>query len=136
MGLTPRRNKAGIFPALNSRGRDADKGGSAARATEHLDDVLGWGHVRNIRTYRAVCNGSFAQTARAFLSHNKHMVDHADNGAAAAALKALRERSGLGVREVARLLDLPSSTYATYERSYKKELLPVEMAKKLAPIFA
>jgi phage repressor protein C with HTH and peptisase S24 domain len=70
------------------------------------------------------------------LSHNARMARLVENGGAAAALKSLRERSGLGVREVARLLDLPSSTYATYERSYKKDLLPVDLAKKLGPILA
>jgi SOS-response transcriptional repressor LexA len=64
------------------------------------------------------------------------MVDESVGGRAAAALKALRERSGFGVREVARHLDIPSSTYATYERTYKKDLLPLDLARKLVPILA
>jgi SOS-response transcriptional repressor LexA len=64
------------------------------------------------------------------------MLDQENGGAGAAGLKALRERTHLGVREVARLLGVASSTYASYERTYKKALLPVDLVAKLAPILA
>jgi transcriptional regulator with XRE-family HTH domain len=52
-------------------------------------------------------------------------------------LKALRERSGLSVRKLAAELDMPASTYAAYEdpAKFKKPILPLEFAKKIAAIF-
>ena len=47
-------------------------------------------------------------------------------------LKALRERSGLSVRDVAKLLGVPTSTYSTYERTaYKKPYLPLSLSRGL-----
>ncbi|MFY7850269.1 MAG: helix-turn-helix domain-containing protein [Brevundimonas sp.] len=51
-------------------------------------------------------------------------------------LKALRERTGLSVREVARRLGKPASTYATYEDRYKKPFLPHELVAELLPVFS
>lgn len=53
---------------------------------------------------------------------------------AAARLKALREQSGLTVREVARLIDRPASTYASYEDKYKKPFLPLDLVRALVPV--
>jgi hypothetical protein len=54
---------------------------------------------------------------------------------AAKALKRLRERSGLGVREVADRLGKKGSSYAYYEDEYKKPYLPLDLINALAPIF-
>ena len=53
---------------------------------------------------------------------------------AAIRLKAMREAAGLSVRELASLLDMPSSTYGNYEARYKKPYLPVAFAKNLADV--
>jgi phage repressor protein C with HTH and peptisase S24 domain len=55
---------------------------------------------------------------------------------AALALKRLRERTGLSVREVAAKLGRPGSSYASYEDKYKKPFLPVDLIKLLIPVFA
>ena len=53
---------------------------------------------------------------------------------AAARLKALRLRAGLGVREMAAKLDLPPSTYASYELTFKKTYLPQDLTKAILRI--
>ncbi len=55
--------------------------------------------------------------------------------AAATALKRLREKTGLSVREVAKALGRPASSYATYEDAYKKPFLPPELVRGLIPVF-
>ena len=57
-----------------------------------------------------------------------------DRNQASRALKALRERSGLSVRDVAAGLNIPLSTYSSYERTFKKQFLPMELVTKLAPL--
>jgi phage repressor protein C with HTH and peptisase S24 domain/DNA-binding XRE family transcriptional regulator len=54
---------------------------------------------------------------------------------AAQKLKELRERTGLTVREVARLIGKPASSYASYEDKYKKPYLPITLVKDLEPHF-
>lgn len=54
---------------------------------------------------------------------------------AALGLKRLRERTKMSVREVAKALEKPVSTYASYEDKYKKPYLPVALVKDLLPIF-
>lgn len=55
-------------------------------------------------------------------------------------LKALRNRTQpkISSRDVATALDMPASTYAAYEdpKKYKKPVLPFQLAKSLAAIFA
>lgn len=52
-------------------------------------------------------------------------------------LKALRTKAGLSVREVAAFLEMPASTYAHYETPrYKKPYIPLDLAEKLAVLFA
>lgn len=52
-------------------------------------------------------------------------------------LKALRERSGLSVREVVDQLRVPLSTYSSKERStYKRHYLPREWAENLVSVLA
>jgi phage repressor protein C with HTH and peptisase S24 domain len=60
-----------------------------------------------------------------------------DFGPVTAQLKALRERAGLTVRATAEALDMPASSYAVYEdgKRYKKGLIPVPLAQKLADLF-
>lgn len=53
---------------------------------------------------------------------------------AALGLKALRERTPLSVRDVAKALGKPPSTYSFYEDGFKGPSLPVEMVKDLEPI--
>jgi hypothetical protein len=57
------------------------------------------------------------------------------SSAVARQLKALRERTGLSVREVAEKLKRPPSSYQWYEDEYKKEFLPMDLVSKLLPIF-
>lgn len=64
-------------------------------------------------------------------SHNEYM-----GKTVAKQLKALRKQTGLTVRELAAELDMPYTTYSNYENRYKKPYLPVELCRKLAPIFA
>jgi len=60
----------------------------------------------------------------------------AEKSKAGAALKRIRVETGLSVREMAKRLEMPQgSSYSYYENDYKKECLPVELAKKLIPIF-
>jgi hypothetical protein len=54
---------------------------------------------------------------------------------AARNLKKMRERTGLTVRETARLIEMPTSTYASYEDKFKKPYLPVDLVKSLEPHF-
>jgi phage repressor protein C with HTH and peptisase S24 domain len=52
-------------------------------------------------------------------------------------LKQLRQRAGLSIREVAHALGMEhGSSYQHYEDRFRKPLLPLEMAQRLAPIFA
>lgn len=57
-----------------------------------------------------------------------------------ARLKALRERTTprYSVRSLAQALDMPASTYAAYEdeKKFKKPILPLDFAKRLAVLFA
>jgi len=51
-------------------------------------------------------------------------------------LKQLRQRAGLSIREVAHALGMEhGSSYQHYEDRFRKPLLPLEMAQRLAPIF-
>lgn len=51
-------------------------------------------------------------------------------------IKALREKSGLTVRELARRLDVPLGTYANYEtQRTKRPYLAMEWAEKLADAY-
>ncbi|ROQ00473.1 phage repressor protein C with HTH and peptisase S24 domain [Stella humosa] len=54
----------------------------------------------------------------------------------ALALKALRERAGLTVRDVARELGKSPSGYAFYENDYKRPYLPAELTKPMAELLA
>jgi hypothetical protein len=54
---------------------------------------------------------------------------------AALALKRMRERTGLSVREVAARLEKPGSSYASYEDKYRKPYLPVDLVRALIPVF-
>lgn len=54
---------------------------------------------------------------------------------AAEKLKALRERAGVSVRSMASSLGMASSnTYTHYESRYKKDLLPLDLASRVADI--
>ncbi len=50
-------------------------------------------------------------------------------------LKGLRERTDLTVQQVADVVGMPKSTYASYEDKYDKEFLPVRLVLKLIPLF-
>jgi len=57
--------------------------------------------------------------------------------AASRKLKALRQRAGLSIRQVAQALGMEyGSSYQHYEDRFKKPLLPLELVLKLVPIFA
>ncbi len=66
--------------------------------------------------------------------YNSAMADASPN---ARKLKLLRQRAGLSIREVAHALGMEhGSSYQHYEDRYRKALLPLELMRKLAPIFA
>lgn len=46
-------------------------------------------------------------------------------------LKALRNKAGLSVRALGVALEMPATTYASYEDKYKKPFIPIELANKL-----
>jgi transcriptional regulator with XRE-family HTH domain len=51
-------------------------------------------------------------------------------------LKQLRQKAGLSIREVAQALGMDhGSSYQHYEDRYKKPLLPLDLVRRLAPIF-
>lgn len=54
---------------------------------------------------------------------------------AATALKRLRVKAKMSVREVADALDRPPSTYASYEDKFKKPFLPLDLVHALVPVF-
>ena len=51
-----------------------------------------------------------------------------------AALRALRKRSGRPVQAIADALKVPKSTYYSYERTYKRLFLPMELVHGLLPV--
>ncbi len=55
---------------------------------------------------------------------------------AARALKRLRERAGLPMREVSEKLGWTLTRYQHYEDRYRRRYLPLELAEQLADIFA
>lgn len=59
-----------------------------------------------------------------------------ENSTTSRALKALRQRSGMSVQEVADALGRPKSTYASYEDKFKKDYLPPELVLKLADVWS
>lgn len=65
------------------------------------------------------------------MSHNADMDQ--DGTSVAARLKELRLRSGLGLREVAGLIGRSPSSYADYERTYKKRFQPMDLLQALRP---
>jgi hypothetical protein len=56
-----------------------------------------------------------------------------DERSAAVRLKELRLRAGLGLREIAGLIGRSPSSYADYERTYKKRYQPMELVEALVP---
>lgn len=60
-----------------------------------------------------------------------------ETGDIGARLKALRERAGVSVRDMAAALGMSSpSSYTHYEVRFKKPYLPTELAEQIAPILA
>lgn len=55
---------------------------------------------------------------------------------AALALKRLRERTGLSVREAARAADLKPSSYSYYEDKFKGDFLPAKLVRALSGVFS
>lgn len=66
--------------------------------------------------------------------YNKNMVEPSP---ISRRLKLLRQRAGLSIREVAHALGMEhGSSYQHYEDRFRKPHLPLELAQRLAPIFA
>lgn len=72
--------------------------------------------------------------AKAILAYTAPM---AEGSSASRGLKALRRRAGLSIREVAHALGMEhGSSYQHYEDRYRKPLLPLDLVRRLVPIFA
>jgi SOS-response transcriptional repressor LexA/DNA-binding transcriptional regulator YiaG len=94
--------------------------------------------VRNLRSFLRTVNAICAQTDSETVVHNAHMTDFddkSDRSPVCDKLKALRQEAKMSVREVAEAIGVPGSTYASYERRYKKPYLPVSLIMSLRPIF-
>jgi phage repressor protein C with HTH and peptisase S24 domain/DNA-binding XRE family transcriptional regulator len=50
-------------------------------------------------------------------------------------LRALRAKAGISVRDLARRLDVPASTYSNYEVRFKGRYLPVDFAHRLVAAY-
>jgi phage repressor protein C with HTH and peptisase S24 domain len=79
---------------------------------------------------RTKVNEHFVQTGPPPPSHFRGMTN------VPAALRALRARSGLSIRKLASLIDMPPTTYAYYEDGFKEDYLPVPLARQLAKAVA
>jgi phage repressor protein C with HTH and peptisase S24 domain len=75
----------------------------------------------------------FRMAVYEFSVHNSRMTPLP--GPAAKALKAMRARTPLTVRDVAEELGRPHSTYASYEDKFKKKFLPADLTRELVPVF-
>lgn len=64
------------------------------------------------------------------------MTAQRDSAGAAGRLKALRKQTGLSIRATAEAIGMPPSTYSSYEDKYRKPFLPLDLTKRLAPVFA
>jgi phage repressor protein C with HTH and peptisase S24 domain len=62
------------------------------------------------------------------------MSERGKASAVARRLAELRKSVELTTRQMAELLDVPHSTYTSYEARYKKQYLPMELVRNLAPI--
>ncbi len=77
------------------------------------------------------------QTRLPWLGFRGYTAVMADASPAARKLKLLRQRAGLSIREVAHALGMEhGSSYQHYEDRFRKAHLPLDLMRKLAPIFA
>lgn len=51
-------------------------------------------------------------------------------------LKAMRKRARLSVRDLAEKLEMPPSTYASYEDKFKKPFIPLPLARKMVNAYS
>lgn len=117
---------------MNGGGRLADYVSDFAGASEAREQIC-IGH--GLRMYDNVARHST-------IFSDRHCARNSVDGCmerVATKLKNLREqtRPKLSVREVAARLGMPLSSYSFYEsKKYKKPILPFDLVKKLATIFA
>jgi phage repressor protein C with HTH and peptisase S24 domain len=127
IGLLRRWDPAGIFPTLNSRGGLFEMIGHLPDAAEPIEQgLLGHGELCAIHSHKT--QRLFRTDLCATFSHSEPMPGVTDE------LRTLREEAGLTVRGLAERLGMPASSYAAYESpaKFKKKLLPVELAHRLA----
>ena len=98
--------------------------------------VYGQSNVYNGRNtlFTFICQG---QTRLPWPARRGYMGAMADASPAARKLKLLRQRAGLSIREVAHALGMEhGSSYQHYEDRFRKAHLPLDLMRKLMPIFA
>ena len=77
------------------------------------------------------------QTRLPSLAFRGYTCRMADASPAARKLKQLRQRAGLSIREVAHALGMEhGSSYQHYEDRFRKPHLPLDLMRKLVPVFA
>lgn len=93
-------------------------------------------NVRTKRTMSSALCATPAQTPVRDLRILNPMSDTSDNGPGPAAqeLKRLREKAGIGLREMARLVGMGVGTYRHYEERLKEDHLPPSIYVKVKPI--
>lgn len=130
--LLLRRDPPRILPALDGGRRFADEFGHGAYAAETSEEGAVGCHEDGV--YDNVAH--YATTFSHRLCAEFSRIEGVET--LNARLKALREQSGLSVRALATLLDVPPSTYAAYEdaKKFKKPIIPLGLAKKLADAMA
>jgi hypothetical protein len=88
--------------------------------------------VRTLNTFD--CQGQTPLPWHGFRGYTDRMPEASP---AARKLKALRQRAGLSIREVAHTLGMEhGSSYQHYEDRFRKAHLPLDLMRKLVPIFA
>jgi phage repressor protein C with HTH and peptisase S24 domain len=86
-------------------------------------------HVPNVRYLRTQCKRILRTDATAAMWDCAEM---ADETGVAVRLKALRERAGVSVREMARRMGMSPSSYTHYENRLKADFLPMHIAIQVA----
>lgn len=108
--------------------------GEGAHATEFRDDMFGLGHDSVLRFSRKIVNVETVSGNGQRVSRKELLPMHVTEK-----LRDLRTRAGLSMNACAKALGFKGpSSYQRYESPelFKDEYLPLEIVRKLAPLFA